>query len=164
MTPLRYLGEGQFQAPGIFARKLDASLVIGEVLRWEQVPERSLKSHKFYFATIADAWGNLPESLADELPSPEHLRKYALIKAGYCDMSKVVLSTNRQAIQLSAIMAAMDACAVFEVSGNVLTVWQAHSQSMKAMGKKQFEESKQAVLDVISGLIGADATQAGMAA
>lgn len=164
MVPLRYLGEGAFQAPGAFARKLDAGLVVGEVLRWEQVPERSLKSHAHYFAVIADAWANLPEALADELPSPEHLRKTALIKAGYCDMTKVVMRNNQDAVTLMALLRAMDTYAIFEVTGNVLTIWRAHSQSMRAMGKKKFEESKQRVLDVISGLIGADAAQAGMSA
>ena len=164
MYPLRYLGEGGFQAPGAFAKKLDAALVVGEVLRWEQVPERSLKSHKFYFATIADAWANLPESLVDEFPSPEHLRKYALIKSGYCTTIKLVLPTNAEAVAACAFIQASDEFVICEPIGRVATISRASSQSMRAMGKKQFEESKSRVLDVISGLIGADATQAGMAA
>lgn len=164
MVALRYLGEGQFHAPSAFSKKLDAALVIGEVLRWEQVQERSAKSHAHYFAVIADAWANLPEALADDLPSPEHLRKYALVKAGYCNETKMVFRTNAEAIAGASFIGGMDGFAICEVVGPALTVWTAKSQSMRAMNKKEFQESKDAVLRVISGLIGADAAQAGMAA
>ncbi len=160
MIALRYMGDGDFQAPIGHAKRLDKALVIGEVLHWEQVNQRSSESHKHYFAIIAEAWGNLPEDLGLELPSPEHLRKYALCKAGYCTVNKVVCRTNADAIQACMVLAAMDSFAICEVSGSVVTVYRAKSQSMKAMGGKVFQESKERVLQVISEMIGADATQA----
>lgn len=164
MIPLQYQGEGQFTTPRGFAKRCDSELVIGETLQWEQVSDRSAASHKHYFATIADAWGNLPEALAADFPSPEHLRKHALIKAGYCDMTRLSFRSNADAIAGCAIISKLDTYSICEVSGAVVTVYRAKSQNMRAMGKKVFQESKDAVLTAISQIIGADATQAGMAA
>jgi hypothetical protein len=164
MLALQYLGEGQFTTPRGFAKRCDKELVIGETLRWEQVNERSAASHRHYFAVIADAWGNLPEALAGDFPSPEHLRKHALCKAGYCTVNRIVCSDNAQAVAACAVMSAMDGYAICNVEGRVVTVYRAESQSIRAMGGKKFNESKSKVLDVISQIIGADATQAGQAA
>lgn len=164
MVPLIYQGEGQFTTPHGFAKRCDRELVIGETLNWEQVNERSAASHRHYFATIADAWSNLPEALAADFPSPEHLRKHALIKIGHCDMKRLAFRSNADAIAGCAVMAGMDTYSICEVSAAVVTVYRAKSQSMKAMGKKDFEESKGKVLDVISQIIGADATKASEAA
>jgi hypothetical protein len=164
MIPLQYQGEGLFQAPRGFAKRCDKDFVIGETLTWDQHKPRSADSHKHYFAVIADAWGNLPETLAMDFPSSEHLRKYALIKCGYCDKAEIIVADNSTAITTAALMKSMDTYAICEVKGRVVTLWRAQSQSMKTMGNKTFQESKTKVLDVISQLIGADATQAGMAA
>jgi hypothetical protein len=162
--PLIYQGEGQFTTPRGFAKRCDQTLVIGETLQWEQVNERSAASHKHYFSTISDAWANLPEALAADFPNPETLRKHALIKAGYCTVARVVCADNAGAIALCALMQAMDSYAICEVSGRVVTVYRAQSQSMRAMGKAVFQKSKDDVLTVISQIIGSDATQAGMSA
>ena len=45
--------------------------------------ERSIASHRHYFAAINEAWQNLPEDKVARYPSAEHLRKWALIKSGY---------------------------------------------------------------------------------
>lgn len=164
MVPLTYMGDGQFQAPRGFVARCDKDLVIGETLHWEISHERSAKSHAHYFATIHDAWANLPERLAMDFPSSEHMRKHALIKAGFCTMTKLVFRTNADAITGSATMAAMDTYAICDVTGNVVTVYRAQSQSVRAMGAKTFQDSKDKVLAVISEIIGADATQAGQAA
>jgi hypothetical protein len=164
MLPLQYQGEGQFTAPRGFKALCDKDLVIGETLRWEICHERSAKSHAHYFAVIGDAWANLPEGLAMDFPSAEHLRKHALIKAGYCTMTRIVCRTNEDAVAACALMKGMDGYSICDVSGTVVTVYQAQSQSRRAMGAKVFQESKDKVIAVISEIIGADATQAGEAA
>lgn len=164
MIPLTYLGEGQFATPPGFAKRCDKELVIGEVLRWEQVQDRSAASHKHYFAVVRDAWSNLPEALASEFTNPTHLRKHALIKAGYCTMTRIVCADESEAIRAVLLFRGMDTYAICEVDGNVMTTWRAKSQSMKSMGKAEFQKSKDDVLTVISQIIGADATQAGQAA
>lgn len=160
MIALQYMGEGEFRTTSkSHAARCDKDLVIGEVSRWEPVHERSLDSHRHYFACINNAWANLPEALADEYPSPESLRKRALIKCGYCDMTKIVCRTNADALAVAALVTAMDEFALVNVSDNVVTVWRAHSQAMRAMGKAKFQESKDRVLHWISQLIGADVTE-----
>lgn len=164
VAPLQYLGDGQFQALKGHAARLDKALVIGEVLQWEQIYSRSMESHKHYFAVIADAWGNLPESWATALPSPEHLRKHCLVMAGYCTTMQIVCATNSEAVKACAQFKAMDTYSVCSINGSVVTVSTATSQSIKAMGGKVFQESKGKVLDAISQMIGADATELGKAA
>lgn len=164
MLALTYLGEGQFQAPRGFAKRCDKELVIGETLRWEVVHERSMASHRHYHAVIADAWANLPEAMTSDMPSPEHLRKHCLIKAGYCDMTKLVCGDNAEAIRAALLMKAMDTYSICEVSGCVVTVYRAKSQSIRAMGKAEFQKSKDAVLVEIGKLIGADPAELGKAA
>lgn len=157
IVPLRYMGEGEFQAPKGFAAQCDAALVVGEMLRWQTAHERSAASHAHYFAVIADAWANLPENLVDEFPSPEHLRKYALIKAGFCNVRKIVDDGRPHTLH-------MDTYAIVEIANGVTTIYTAQSQSVKAMGKAEFQKSKDAVLSEIGKLIGADPAELGKAA
>jgi hypothetical protein len=160
MTPLRYMGEGEFRTVNAYhARALDKALVVGEILTWEQIEERSQKSHAHFFVAVHEAWLNLPETISMEFPNSESLRKYALIKAGFCTVKKVACRTNREANELTAYLLGLDNFLVCEVSDNVATIYRAESQSMKAMGKKRFQESKQAVLDVLSAMIGAEVTE-----
>ena len=158
--PLKHEGHGVFRA--LYPKRC-ADIPVG-VAAWSIVDPRSSESHRHYFACIADAWGNLPEALADEHPSPEHLRHFALIKAGYCTETRVVCATNGDALQLAAYVSKSDTFALVNVMGRVVTIWRAESQSVPAMGGKKFQESNTAVLDVISAMIGADAAQGGMAA
>lgn len=161
MTPLRYNGDGEFKASTAYhAKAMDKTLVIGEVTTWQQVEERSLKSHAHYFAAIHDAWVNLPEAIAGEFPNSESLRKYALIKEGYCTVKKVVCGSNREANELTAFLLGLDSYLVCEVTDKVATIYRAESQSYKNMGKKQFKESKTAVLEFLSAMIGAEVREA----
>lgn len=164
MLPLRYLGEGQFETPRGFSKRCDKELVVGEVLGWERTNDRSKRSHDHFFAQLEDLWRNLPEHIADEFPSADHLRKFALIKSGHCTMARIVCATNKEAIFACSLFQSMDGFAVCEVAARVVTVWRAKSQSYKAMGKTLFQKSKDDVFRVISEIIGTDASQAGMAA
>lgn len=159
MIPLQYQGEGHFQAPRGFTKRCDKDFVIGETHPWEIMPERSMKSHAHYFALVNEAWANLPEALASDFPSAEHLRKHAMIKAGYCDMTRVVCADNAGAVAAAALMQSMDTYALCEVSGRVVTVWRAKSQAIRSMGAKVFQESKDKVLTEIGKIIGADVAQ-----
>lgn len=79
-------------------------------------------------------------------------------------MTRIVCRTNEDAVAACALMKGMDGYSICDVSGTVVTVYQAQSQSLRAMGAKVFQESKDKVIAVISEIIGADATQAGEAA
>jgi hypothetical protein len=124
-----------------------------------ETKRRSQQTHNHYFAAIHDAWQNLPEDISGEFPSPEHLRKYALIKAGYCTCQNIVCATNKTAIEAGAIVMGIDEFAICSVVGQVVTVYRAQSQSYKAMGKVAFAKSKSDVLEVLSGMVGANVSE-----
>lgn len=155
-------------ATTFMARLADKAFVVGEVYRLTEEHERSAASHRHFFAVIHDAWLNLPEGTAERFPTSEHLRKYALIKAGYRDERTFVAGSRAEALRLAAFVRPIDDFAIVTTSGATVTIWTAKSQSVRAMGGKAFQESKQAVLDVIADLIGVDPTtlsrEAGQAA
>lgn len=136
----------------------DAQFVVGENYLIEEHHERSGKSHRHYFACIFHAWANLPESLTDSpcAISPEHLRKYALIKTGFCDTQTFPCNTAAEAQRWGKWIRPMDDFAIVTVKGTVVVRHVAKSQSVKAMGKRPFEESKKKVLAYLADLIGVD--------
>jgi hypothetical protein len=106
--------------------------------------ERSAASHRQYMAAVSEAWANLPERLVGHFPSPDHLRRWALIKTGYCHIEKIVGNRRRVAV---------NGYSVITVEDGVTTVYTAKSQSYTAMGKDEFQKSKDAVLDYLAKLI-----------
>ena len=78
--PMRW--EGDVMRPRS-ARLADKHFVVGMTYRLVEHQERSTATHNHYFAAINEAWQSLPDHLMAEYPSPEHLRKKMLIRAGY---------------------------------------------------------------------------------
>lgn len=126
----------------------------GEVVNLQAVEDRSAASHRHYFAAINEAWQNLPEGMAPHYPSPEHLRKRALIQAGYADCQSFAASSRREAVKLAAFLVPVDPFSLVTLEGSTVTRWTAQSQSQRAMGKQVFQESKEAVLGVLADMIG----------
>jgi hypothetical protein len=152
---LRYEGEGFFRVlSNYWAERADKEFVIGEVYTLVEHHERSTATHNHYFASITEGWRNLPDELLETYPTPEHLRKRALIAKGYRDERTIVCSSKAEAGRVAAFVKPMDEYAVVSVREAVVRVWTAKSQSMKAMGKAEFAESKNAVLDFIADLLG----------
>ena len=92
-TPQPFRWSGSAMEP-IRPRAADRAYVIGEVYTLDIWEPRSTASHNHEFAWLAEAWRNLPENLADLYPTPEHLRKRALIDAGYYDERSSMLATR----------------------------------------------------------------------
>jgi hypothetical protein len=126
----------------------------GETYALEEVHARSHATHAHYFAALHDTWMNLPEALSPQYPSSEHLRKRLLIQAGYCDEQQIVFATENDAVKAAGLVLARDDYCVADVQGRALTIWMAKSQSMRAMGKATFQESKTKVLELAASLIG----------
>lgn len=122
--------------------------------------ERSRVSHDHYHAAIAEAWKNLPDELAMEYLTPTHLRKKALIRVGHANERSIVCSSKLEARKIAAFIGGMDEYAVVIVRDSTIRVYTAKSQSYRAMGsKKDFQDSKQKVLDFVAGLIGVTADE-----
>lgn len=110
-------------------------------------------SRRHYFATLRDCWMNLPESQAKRFPTEDHMRSWALVEAGYADEHITVCESREKAYEVAALCRSLSEYAVIAVSGNVVKVWTAKSQSRHAMGNSEFQKSKTAVLEIIAGLI-----------
>lgn len=114
---------------------------------------RSRASHSHYFASVHEGWLNLPEKIAHDFPSSEHLRKWCLIQAGYCTERNLVCDSEEHANALAALAGQADDYALVIVSGNVVKIFRAASQDAANMGREEFQKSKTEVLDLISGLL-----------
>ena len=162
-VPLPYRWTGDSFEP-LRPKQADAVFVIGQVYTLEEVHSRSGKTHNHYFACLHDAWLNLPENMAEDFVNEEHFRKWALIRCGFCDSRTYVAPNKADAVRVAALVKPLDSHAVVMVRDCVLTVLTARSQSVKAMGAKEFQASKTAVLDYVAGLVGAKSDQLGRAA
>jgi len=155
-APIIYEWTGEtFKPLPHYAKRCDAELVVGERYRLEAVAERSRVSHNHQFAAIDEAWHQLPEHLLAAYPSPEHLRKHALIRAGYCLMQHHACATRAEALRTAELVRAREPYSIVESRGNVVTIYTARSQSRRAMpSRKEFEDSKQKALAWVANLIG----------
>ena len=154
--PIAFTWNGEVMVP-LQPRLADRYYVVGETYRLEPREDRSQISHNHYFASIQEAWQNLPEHDAERFATADHLRKWALITAGYRDERSIVCASKAEALRVAAFIKPLDDFAVVTAYECVITVYTAKSQSMRAMGKKQFQRSKDKVLDIVSAMIGVGA-------
>jgi hypothetical protein len=115
---------------------------------------RSRASHDHFFASVDEAWANLPEQFEGRWPTADHLRKWCLIHCGYRDERTLVASSKAEALRLASFVKPMDEFAVVHVMDAVVTVYTAKSQSMRAMGKSDFQRSKTDVLAMLADMLG----------
>lgn len=131
----------------------DRYYTVGEEYRLVPHEERSPRSERHYFACVREAWKNMPEDFSDRCASPEHLRKFALIRTGYRTERTIVAASPAEAQKIAAFVAPMDEYALVIVTQCVVSVYNAQSQSRRAMGRKVFAESKNKVLDYLAAMI-----------
>ena len=156
--PLRFTWNGRVmtpQYPGVAERQYTE----GEVYTLEVREERSINSHRHYFAAVNTAWENLPEFVAERFPTADHLRRYALIQTGFRDERTIVAASKAEAQRIAAFIKPMDTFAVVVATEATVTVMTARSQSMRAMGKAEFGRSKEAVLDFLADQLGIETRQ-----
>lgn len=131
---------------------------VGETYLMAEHQHRSKLSHDHEFAFVAEAFNSLPDELAADHPSPEHLRKHGLIRKGFCHVRDHVCETKSEAQRLRTILAGRDEYAIVMITGNGLVVREltAKSQSRKAMDRAEFQASKTALMEFIADLLGVD--------
>ncbi len=154
--PYRWTGEA-FEPLPAFRKAADREYVVGAVYRLEEVQERSMKSHGHEFAFLGEAWRNLPEALADQFPSPEHLRKAALVETGWYDETVVDVGSKAGALRVAAYARSKSEFAAVVTRGPIVVIREAKSQSRRAMTPADFQKSKSDVLDWVARLIGVPA-------
>jgi hypothetical protein len=136
-----------------FARQADKDFVCGEVYHMVVEEPRSAKSHRHEFAWLREAWRSLPEDLAPLYPSEEHLRKRALIEAGFYTEQAIDAGSRAAALRVAAAIPALDEFAFVKIEGATVLVRRARSQSLRAMGAKDFAQSKAAILGIIADML-----------
>ena len=152
--PIIYEWMGDTMTPLPRFRALcDRTFTVGETYTMAEVSEASAATRNHFFAALHDAWQNLPEEEATRFPSPEALRKYALIQCGYRDERSIVCATKAEALRVGTFVRPFDEYAVVVVREAVVLVLTAKSQSTRAMGRDEFNQSKQAVLDFVAAMI-----------
>lgn len=157
-TPIVAQWDGEHLVPlRRFHNQVNAELIVGEHYRVEFVEERSQRSHRHYFAALHEAWMNLPDAIATEYATVEHLRKRALIATGHYDERRFIASSPVEARKLAAFLRPADGFAVISVAGSAVVERKAKSQSRKAMGGPTFQKSKVDVLEWCDALIGVEA-------
>lgn len=158
--PMTYQGAGVFHTLPRFVPLAAEHYGQGEVVNLAPVEERSRKSHDHYFAALTELWATLPEHLADRYANAETFRKAGLIATGHCSTDQTVCASNAEALRLRAALLRHAPESLAVIRGAVVTVYTAHSQSMKAMGREVFQRSKDDVLGWAQAQVGADAARA----
>ena len=154
--PLNWTWSGESMSPRSRRDKAEADkqFVIGEVYRIAEEHDLSSASHKQQFAWLHDAWLNLPEDLADEYPTREHLRKAALIEAGFYTETIADAGSNAAALRMASLVKARDQFCVVIVRGPIIVVRDPMTQSVRGMGATMFNKSKTAIMEIIANMIG----------
>lgn len=152
--PILFQWNGEAMVPRpMYRDRAAADFAKGEVYRLTPVEVRSRKSERHYFAVIREVWKNLPDHYADQVPSVEHLRKFALIRTGYYSLEEIVCATAEDAAKVSRQAKAADEYAVTVIHESLIRIYTAASQSAARMGKKEFQKSKDDVLHFLAALI-----------
>jgi hypothetical protein len=140
----------------------DREFVIGQKYWLELVSERSWASHRHEFAFVHKAWENLNEEDAERFPTPEHLRKAALISTGWFRETIIEAGGKTAALRVLAYVKGEDEFAHVVVRGSTVFVRKARSQrthGQDRMDKQEFQQSKDAILGWISQRIGVEPDQ-----
>lgn len=156
IQPIQMVWQGDAFTPAnsYWQDRADKLFTVGQRYAIVEHHERSDASHSHYFAVLHELWLSLPEKISHEFPNAAVLRAHALIKTGYCDKRSIVCKSAKEAERLAAFMRPSNALAIITVEGSTVTEWTPQSQAYRAMGKKVFGESKNAVLGWCADLIG----------
>lgn len=150
------LEEGVFRVHPDHLRIARRYYVHDEEYPMEVHEQRSSAAHKAYFASIKTAWKNLPESYRDEYPTPEHLRKRALVACGYCNTKTLNCTNGEMAERVMAFVKQFDEFAVVEIKESTVLVHTPMSQSMygpQRMDRETFHRSSEDVLECLAKIL-----------
>lgn len=119
---------------------------------------RTRASHNHYFATVGEAFQNVPEALAARWPTVDHMRKWVLIETGWFDEKEFDCPDEHFAKRLALFIRTEDSFARISIhrleNGTFkVIVRRAKSQSAASMPKQEFEDSKRDVLDYLASMI-----------
>lgn len=145
---------GGFAPTPRFAARVAENFSDGAVYWLTPEPQRSDKTHAHEFAWLTEAWKTLPDHLAGEYATSEHLRKRALIATGWHTVQDYAAGSRAEAVRWAEnLRHECDKYALIVVSGTVVRVFKARSQSKSAMGGPDFQASKTDLINWVSALL-----------
>lgn len=155
---LRQIEPGLWRAAGRYDAQLSAEYPVGATVHFEPQAPRSTAAEGFWFATVDDAWGTLPDHLRSRFPEPTALRKFLLIKAGWCEAREFATDTPEAAAAVAAGLRWAEPYSIVVVKGTVVFAYVAKSQKRSAMGGKAFSAVTERALHALAELLGCDPT------
>lgn len=156
-TPWIYEGDGIMRAATpYFVRRAEQDYAKGTRYMLVEQQERSAQSHAHYFASLHEAWMNVPEEIAHEFPTFDKFRASALIATGFYNERQIICPSAAEAERMAAFMQPLDPLAIISWNGPAVIARTAKSQSYRAMDKAEFRKSKEAVLAWAWNLVGVD--------
>lgn len=156
-APIRFQWDGEAMRPvsPSWARKCDERFVVGAEYRMTELQEMSERSRRHFHAVVREAWLSLPDELAAEFETDEHLRKHCTIKAGFHEKRSIHCDSIQEARKVAAFVRPMNNYAIVTTNEHVVTVWTA--LSTQGLEHKTFQRLKDGCLEEISKLLGTDA-------
>ena len=151
----RWTGEAMEPASSLWARKADERYVVGMEYRMSEIREQSERSRRHFHAVVRDAWLSLPDDLAAQFETADHLRKHCTIKAGFHDKRSIHCGSVQEARKIASFIRPLDSYAIVTTADNVVTVWTALSTT--GLDHQTFQRLKDGCLEEIAKLIGTDA-------
>lgn len=154
---LRWTGSAYEPATAFWQRVISEQTPIGAV-EWQEFSpddEVSDAERAAFFAQVGEAWKNLPDDLAARYPSPDHIRKRALVTTGHCDITDHVCESEHE-IGMIQRFAARNEYAVLVRKDMVIRELVPKSMKKGGMTKKEFREAAEDVRRVLSELLGVD--------
>jgi hypothetical protein len=156
-APLLYVWNGEgFEPTPYYRRVAERQFQIGRVYRLEQVEARSWDSHRHYFAAVHDAWQNLPEG-GPQFQSPDELRKWALTHTAFRDTREYRATNRQEALRVARYLREGHDYSRIEFDEDdprIVRQYIPRSQAAATMSGREFQLSKQAVLDVLAAKLG----------
>lgn len=131
---------------------------IGETYALGPVDNVANSSRGGFMASVKEAWKSLPEE-DERFPSWEHLRKRALVAAGWCLHSQTVMDTPKDARNLAIQSRKLDEYAVIQVKGNVVDVYIAKSIAHGQITAEEWKVVKPRSLDWVAAQINVRRTE-----
>ena len=158
-SPMIFEWNGEAMVPtSRFIAEANRRYVVHERYMLEETHERNMVKHRRQFAFVKEAWKNLPDCYRDEpwAQSPDHMRRYFLIKCGYSHTETIPCGSNAEALRWLPRLRADNPYAIVTVRGSLIYRYTAESQSLPAMGAQRFYESRAAIMAEIDALMQVD--------
>lgn len=106
-----------------------------------------------FFVQVRETWNSLPED-DERYPTQEHLRKRALVAAGWASHAQYVMETPKDARQMAQALRRADEYAVIKMGGNVVEVWTAKSIAGGQITAEEWKDVKPRALAFLARLTG----------